>query len=113
VSLLNRGTETVIVYAEEVSTDADGNTITRPSAVGVVAKAVVQPITMIGAQAEKQEIGFDVTSKYRLRLVSNMSLLGAQAQVEWQGKRYAIDGEPRQYNGSRRTAHVDYVMVRK
>jgi hypothetical protein len=40
------------------------------------------------------------------------SLLGAQSQVEWQGKRYAIDVEPRQYNGSRRTAHVEYVVVR-
>lgn len=29
------------------------------------------------------------------------------------GKRYAIDGDPKIYNGSRRTAHVEYVMVRK
>lgn len=112
MSLLDRGTETVTVYAEETTTDADGNTITRPSAVGVVARAVVQPVTVLGSQTEHQDFGFDVTSKYRLRLVGYPDLLGAQSQVEWNGKRYAIDGEPRIYNGSRRTGHVDYVMVR-
>ena len=58
-------------------------------------------------------VGFETTSKYRLRLVGYPSLLGAQSQVEWNGKRYAIDGEPRIYNGSRRTAHVDYVIERR
>jgi hypothetical protein len=54
-------------------------------------------------------------AKYRLRLVGypgNPSLLGSQAVVEWQGKRYSIDGEPMQYNGSPRTRHADYLMVR-
>jgi hypothetical protein len=44
-----------------------------------------------------------------LRLVSCPGVLGSQSQVEWNGKRCAIDGEPRQYNGSRRTTHVDYI----
>lgn len=107
MSLLNRGTETVTVYPEEVTIDSDGNTITRPSAVGVVCKAVVQPMT----STEDNTIGFETTIRCRLRLVNYPSLLGAQSQVEWKGKRYAIDGEPKQYNGSRRTAHVDYVIV--
>jgi hypothetical protein len=113
MSLLNRGTETVTVYPEEVVTDGDGNTRTRPSAVGVVARAVVRPVTMVGANTEGQSVGFETEQTYRLRLVGYPSLLGAQSQVEWQGKRYALDGEPRQYNGSRRTAHVDYTMVRR
>jgi hypothetical protein len=115
MSLLSRGTEVVTVYPEEVATDADGNTRTRPSATGVVCRAVVQPITSavaVGNQ-ESQEIGFLTESKYRLRLVGFPTLLGAQSQVEWQGKRYAIEGEPRQYNGSRRTAHVDYIIERR
>ncbi len=41
MSLLNRGTDTVTVYPEEVTTNADGNTRTRPSAVGVLCRAVV------------------------------------------------------------------------
>jgi hypothetical protein len=108
VSLLNRGTETVTVYPEETTTDADGNTKTRPSAIGVVARAVVQPLSF----SESQKDGFDTTSKYRLRLVGYPALLGAQSQVEWNGHRYSIDGEARIYNGSRRTAHIDYLMVR-
>ena len=45
MSLIDRGTEVVTVFPEETVTDADGNTMTRPSAVGVVARAVVQPMT--------------------------------------------------------------------
>jgi hypothetical protein len=61
---------------------------------------------------EDDAVGFQTTSKYRLRLVGYPGVLGAQSQVEWQGKRYSIDGEPMQYNGSRRTAHVDYTIKR-
>jgi hypothetical protein len=52
-------------------------------------------------------------SKYRLRLVGHPGLLGAQSQIEWDGRRYSIDGEPRVYNGSRRTTHGDYVITRR
>lgn len=109
MSILNRGTETVTVVPEEAVTDREGNTRTRPTTVGVEARAVVQPLT----STEAQDIGFQTTSKYRLRLVGYPSLLGAQSQVEWQGKRYAIEGEPMQYNGSPRTRHCDYTIVRR
>jgi hypothetical protein len=39
-------------------------------------------------------------------------LLGPQSKVEWQGRMYSLEGEPMQYNGSRRTAHIDHVLVR-
>ncbi len=106
MSLLSRGTETVTVFPEAVRTDSDGNTITAPGTVGVLSRAVVQPLS-------STEDGGGTTSKYRLRLIGYPDLLGAQSAVEWNGKRYAIDGEPRIYNGSRRTAHVEYVMVRR
>jgi hypothetical protein len=96
----------VTVFAEAVKTDSDGNKITAPGTVGIVCRAVVQPLS----SAETLE---GVTSKYRLRLVGYPDLLGAQSAVEWNGKRYVIDGDPLIYNGSRRTAHVDYRMVRK
>lgn len=64
-------------------------------------------------ESESQEFGFQTEERLRLRLVDwRGELLGAQAQVEWQGKRYSIGGEPRVFTGSRRTAHVDYAMVR-
>lgn len=114
MSLLHRGTETVVVYPEEAYIDADGNTITRASAAGVVVKAVVQPITSAVATggSEKQETGFFTEAKYRLRLAGYPGVLGAQSQVDWDGKRWCIEGEPRKYNGSRRTAHIDYVISR-
>ena len=67
----------------------------------------------IAAPTEDQSIGFETRSKYRLRLVGYQSMLGAQSQVDWQGKRYSIDGEPRQDNGSRRRRHTDYVIARR
>jgi hypothetical protein len=83
VSLLHRGTETVTVFPEETFTDADCNTRTRPSSVGVVVRAVVQPMT----STEHQTVGFETESKSRLRLAQ------------------AVRRDPRIYNGSRRTAH--------
>lgn len=106
MSLLNRGTDQVTVFAETVVTDSDGNTITKPGTVGVLTRAVVQPLS-------STEDADGTTSKYRLRLIGYPDLLGAHSAVEWNGKRYALDGEARIYNGSRRTAHVDYVMVRR
>jgi hypothetical protein len=107
VSLLTRGTETVSVFAEVTTTDSDGNKITKPGTVGVVCRAVVQPLS-------STETDQGTTSKYRLRLVGWQGApLGARSAVEWQGRRYAIDGEPMIYNGSRRTAHVEYVMTRR
>ena len=58
-------------------------------------------------------MGFETESKYRLRLVNYPALLGAQSQIEWQGRRYSMFGDARIFNGSRRTAHVDYVLIRK
>ena len=108
MSLLHKGTETVTVFPQEVTADSDGNTLTRPGAVGIVARASVQPIGF----TEDQDTGFTTESRYRLRIASGAPLLGPQSSVEWQGKRYAIEGEPRQYTASPRTRHTSYVMVR-
>lgn len=108
MSLLHRGNETVTVFPESAVTDADGNTVTKPSAVGLVSRAVVQPV---GDGLTDREGG--LSSRYRLRLIGwSGGVLGAQSQVEWNGKRYAIDGDAVEYNGSRRTSRVEYVMVR-
>jgi hypothetical protein len=110
VSLLNRGSELVTVYPEVAVTDSDGNTITKPSAVGTLCRAVLQPLT---STEDPSAVGFETESKYRLRLVGYPSVLGAQSQIDWNGKRYALDGDARIYGGSPRTAHVDYQIVRR
>jgi hypothetical protein len=79
----------------------------------------VKPIVVIRRYAvwqrshESQDIGFVRESNYRLQPVGFPTSLEAQSQVEWQGKRYAIEGEHRRYNDSRRTAHVDYIIERR
>ncbi|WP_176357776.1 hypothetical protein [Mycobacterium persicum] len=108
MSLLDRGTETVTVFPEEMVTDSDGNKRTRAALVGPLVRAVVQPIS----SSENADGGFNTESRYRLRLINYPSILGAQSQIEWRGKRFSILGDAHIYNGSRRTAHVDYVMVR-
>jgi hypothetical protein len=110
MSLLNRGTETVKVFQEVQTpeTDSDGNMFTRAARIGTLVRAVVQPIS----STENADGGFNTVSRYRLRLINYPNILGAQSQIEWRRKRYAVDGDPLIFNGSRRTAHVDYVIVR-
>lgn len=112
MSLLNRGTDTVKVFQEVQSPDidGDGNKITRAALVGQLFRAVVQPLTATESTADG---GFGSESRYRLRLINYPNVLGAQSQIEWNGKRYSIEGDGRIFNGSARTRHVDYVMVRK
>lgn len=106
MSLLNQGTHTVTVFAEVATTDADGNTITKPGTSGVVSRARIQPLSSI-------EDANGTTTTYSLRLVGwKGAPLGVRSAIEWNGKRYAIDGEPLVYSSSHRTAHVEYVMVR-
>jgi hypothetical protein len=109
MSLLDRGTETVTVFPEEIVTDSDGNKRTRPALIGALVRAVVQPIS----STANADGGFNTETRYRLRLITSPNILGAQTQIEWNGKRYSILGDAMIYNGSRRTAHVEYVMVRK
>lgn len=108
MSLLNHGTETVKVFQEVQTPDIDsnGNKITRAAKVGTVVRAVFQPIS----STENADGGFNTESRYRLRLINYPNILGAQSQIEWDGKRYSIEGDAKIYNGSRRTAHVDYVI---
>jgi hypothetical protein len=111
MSLLNRGTETVKVYQEVQTpvTDSDGNTLTRAAKIGTTCKARISPIS----STENADSGFNSESRYRLRLINYPNVLGAQSQIEWRGKRYSIEGDGMVYSGSRRTARVEYVLVRK
>ena len=76
---------------------------------------MIQPLASEGGREkrEKQETGQWTEERYRLRLVGYVGVLGPQSQVEWNGKRWSIDGPARLYNGSPRTAHVDYVIARQ
>lgn len=114
MSLLNRGTEVVTVFPEVTVTDSDGNQFTRVGTTGIVTRGSVQPIS---STENTDGGGFNTVSRYRLRLAGGWptggSILGAQAQVEWRGKRYSIDGDAQLHTGSPRTAHAVYTIVRR
>lgn len=115
-SLLNRPNAEVLVYPETATIDADGNTITRPAAVGVPSKARIQ---VAGPATETQKQGFETSERLNIRLIGwTGGELGAQAAISWgtddlgRPKMYAIEGEPLRYIGSRRTAHTEYIVRR-
>lgn len=116
MSLLDRSNETVTVFPEEVTTDADGNTITRASATGIETRAWIAPQAQSGTsarRAETQETGFFTEQVYSLRFPRSWTLaLGAQSQIEWNGVRWSVFGNPVSHNGSARTRHCHYTIVR-
>ncbi len=108
---MNRGNDVVTVFPEVTRFDEDGNLLTGPSAVGTVCRAVIQPLSF---PAETQDMAYTTEERLRLRLIGwEGDELGAQSAVTWEGRRYAIDGEPRRYRGSRRTSRTEYVLVRR
>lgn len=110
MSLLDSSNESIVVYLEEVAEDSDGNTVTQPSTEGIATRARIQPL---GTPTESQEGGFHTVSRYGLRFPRNWPhALGAQSQIEWQGKRFSVEGDPVLFNGSARTRHVHYVLRR-
>lgn len=117
--------EPVTVYPEEAATDGDGNTITRPAAVGRPAMARIQISNQSGTsarRAEQDNEGFESEQVYNLRFSracdAELGVLGAQSEIEWgltpEGKpqRWTIFGDAQYYNGSRRTAHRTYTLKR-
>lgn len=111
MSLLTRGSDTIRVFDEVTVESSDGNIVTRPGTVGVIYKAVIQPINT----TEAQSLGGEnvTTTRYRMRLIGHdQNILGSRAQIEWRGVRWAIEGEAQIYNGSPQTAHVDYIITR-
>jgi hypothetical protein len=116
VSLLDSGNEDVVVYLEETTTDMDGNTRTRPSTTGIPAKARIQVQGQSGTSARRSEQdneGYESEKVYKVRFPRSWPyVLGAQSQIEWRGERWAVFGDVNLYNGSSRTAHVDYTMKR-
>lgn len=125
MSLLDSGEahrEDVTVYLEEVTTDADGNIHTRPSATGIPAKARIEIQSQTGTSSrrgEQDNEGFETEQVYSLRFPRSFPhVIGAQSQIEWgetpdgDPQRWSVRGDARIYNRSRATAHKAYTIVR-
>ncbi len=115
MSLLDKGTDWITVFPEEVIEDIDGNIRTQPSKCGFRIRARMQPQGQSGTssrRAEQDNEGFETERVYTMRLPRSAPLIGAQAEIEWRGVRWAVFGDPFFYNSSRRTAHVGYTIKR-
>ena len=105
--------EPITVYPEVLTTDADGNKITRPSETGIPATARFQPAGEYGAPTDTDNRGFEARQTYKMRLPRwDATPIGAQAQIEWQGVRWAVFGDAVRHHGSAQTARLTY-MVRR
>lgn len=115
MSLLDKGTECVTIFPEEVVTDVDGNTRTQCAEKGFHCRAVIQPQGQSGTasrRSEQDNEGFESERVYTMRLPRSAPVLGAQAQVEWRGARWGVFGDPFYFSNSRRTRHYRYTIKR-
>lgn len=117
MSLLRKpGREQVVLYPEEVYTDADGNIMRRASTTGINSSATIQLLAQSGTssrRAEQDNEGFETEEMYRMRLPQWFTQdLGSNAEVEWRGLRWNVIGKVRRYNSSERTRHMDYMIRR-
>lgn len=104
------------MFPEMEYTDEDGNILTGPSSIGITTRATIQLAAQSGTSARRADLaqeGFETEKMFRMRLPRSFTqILGAQSQVEWKGKRYVVFGDHDYYNGSNRTAHVEYLLRR-
>lgn len=121
MSLLDRGPvyQPCEVYMEVSERDTDGNLRTRPSTVPTPAVARFQIQGQSGTSSRRQEQdneGYETEKVYRVRFPRSFTqkygVLGAQSQIEWAGKRWAVFGDEAVYANSPRTAHVTYTIKR-
>jgi hypothetical protein len=121
MSLLDTGAryQPCIVYPEVLVTDGDGNKRTRPSETGIPAIARFQVANQSGTsarRAEQDNEGYETEKVYRMRFPRSFTkengVLGAQSQIEWKGKRWALFGDATEYDSSPALARVDYTIKR-
>jgi hypothetical protein len=114
--LLDHGSEPVTVYLEEVTFDSDGNTWTRAVSEGLETVATIQVAAASGTSSRRSEQdneGYETEENWRIRFPRQFPyVLGAQSKVKWRGNMYSVVGDARRYNGSRRTAHIEYTIRR-
>jgi len=121
MSLLDTGAryQQVLVYPEVMVIDADGNKFTKPSTTPIQALARLQVANQSGTsarRAEQDNEGFQTEKVYRMRFPRSFTkehgVMGAQAQIEWRGERWAIFGDATEYDSSPALSRVDYTIKR-
>jgi hypothetical protein len=105
VSLLD-GPDEVTLYPEISDVDDDGNPIRRADLdAPVVVRGSMQPTASIRDDTDGQA----VDTSYRL--LCRAFPAGAWALAEWDGRRWAVSGEPRRRHDSPGVAHATVVLT--
>lgn len=104
MSLLDRGTETALIWPQATTTDRDGNPIHVPAAEPVQVRCRVQPVSSRDVIAAGQQ----TTARYRMS--ARNAPLGPWARVRWRDRDWDVEGEPMYQRGSRRTRHVVAIL---
>ncbi|QFG04494.1 head-to-tail stopper [Mycobacterium phage Jeeves] len=121
MSLLDTGAryQPCIVYPEVLVIDGDGNKRTKASTTGIPAIARFQVANQSGTsarRAEQDNEGYESEKVYRMRFPRSFTKehgeLGAQSEIEWRGKRWALFGDATVYDSSPSLARVDYTIKR-
>lgn len=119
MSLLDKGRDSVVVYQEVITTDSDGNPFRKVGTVGIPTVAAIQKVGDSGTsarRAEQDNEGFESERLANIRFTREFEKtygpIGRYAEVEWQGVRWTVFGDPHYFNGSDRTAHVQYTLKR-
>lgn len=117
MSLLTNTNQTITVYRQIETTDADGNPFIKPSPDGLTMNVMIQPMPQSGTsarRAEQDNEGFETEQLYRMRLRRGDEdiVLGIRTIIDWNGETWHVAGNPIEYNGSSRTKHVDYTIKR-
>lgn len=104
MSLLDRGTETALIWPQTTTTDRDGNPIHVPAAEPVQVRCRVQPVSSRDVIAAGQQ------TATRYRMSARNAPLGPWARVRWRDRDWDVDGAPMYQRGSRRTRHVVAIL---
>lgn len=103
MSLLDRGPHTVTVVPQIVVQDRYGETTADGTPVPV--RCSVQPMSA----DETSAAGLQVETAYRV--IARDWPGGPYSRVEWDGRVWDQQGEPKRYGMSERTRHVDVVIT--
>jgi hypothetical protein len=104
VSLLDTGTDEMLVEAEVVRTDDRRNRVRVPSGTPVAVRGRLQPIS----SEESATLGQEVATVYRF--VCRTFPGGPWASVSGAGREWDVIGEPSVYTGSPRVAHTSVLL---
>jgi hypothetical protein len=103
VSILDQANAAVVVYPQVLGRDPDGNPQWTPSTVGVEVPAMVWPLSADERAVNGQQAG----ESYRMRPKRGAACpAGPWAQVEWDGRRWDVEGEPVTYRRGRATGRT-------